>query len=211
MIEHGRGPGIGGVAVIAGGAAGDMVGCFTDGRRAVVAAEAGAEHGAMIDPGHRGPGVCTMTVLADGGGLDMGGVLAGGSRAVVTAAAVTGDGAVIEHGRGPGIGGVAVIAGGAAGDMVGCFTDGSRAVVAAEAGAKYSSMVDLQYRCPVRGAVTVLACRGGLNVGSMLAGGGGAIVTAAAITGHGVVIECCRGPGIGGVAVITGGAAGDVI
>ena len=87
------------MAVIAGGAAGDMVWCFTDGSRAVVAAEAGAEHGAMIDPGHRGPGVCTMTVLAHGSGLNVGGMLAGGSRAVVTAAAVTGDGAVIEHGR----------------------------------------------------------------------------------------------------------------
>ena len=118
MIEHGRGPGIGGVAVIAGGAAGDMVGCFTDGSRAVVAAEAGAEHGAMIDPGHRGPGVCTMTVLAHGGGLDMSGVLAGGGGAIVATAAITGHGVVIECCRGPGIGGVAVIAGGTARNMV---------------------------------------------------------------------------------------------
>ena len=53
MVEHRRGPGIGGVAIIAGVAAGNVVGRLAGGDRAVVTAEAAAQHVGMVDPQHR--------------------------------------------------------------------------------------------------------------------------------------------------------------
>ena len=86
------------------------------------------------------------------------------------------------------------------------------AVVAAETGAEHGGMVDLQ-NCAPRWS----CCDSPQHTAVVwmwavcLHGGGGAVVTTAEITGDGAVIERRRRPGIGGVAVIAGGAAGNVI
>ena len=99
VIERGRQPAIGGVAVIAVVVTGDVVDRLARGRAAVVAAEAGPEHISMVDPDYRDPARVAVAVLALTGGLDVGAVLAGRGTAVVTARAVAGHIGVIEGRR----------------------------------------------------------------------------------------------------------------
>ena len=85
---------------------------------------------------------------------------------------------MVEYCRHPAIGGVTVIAVVVTGNVVGRLAQCRGAVVTAEAGAKYGGMIDPGHRGPDTGAVTVLAQVRGLDMGAVLAGRGGAVVTA---------------------------------
>ena len=84
MVEYCRHPAIGGVTVIAAVVTGNVVGRLAIGGGAVVTAEAGAEHGSMIDPVHRVPGVDAVAVLAQVRGLDVDTGLTRSRAAIVT-------------------------------------------------------------------------------------------------------------------------------
>ena len=71
MIKGYREPGIGGVAVIAGGTARDVIWCFAGGYGAVVTAEAGASCDAGMIKGCRGPGTGGVAVIAGGAARDV--------------------------------------------------------------------------------------------------------------------------------------------
>ena len=83
-----------------------------------MAAEAGAEHGYMVNPQDRAPYIRCVAALAGIRRLYMPGVLAGGGSSVMTGHAVTGYRAVIERSRSPGNRVVAVLAGIATGNVV---------------------------------------------------------------------------------------------
>ena len=85
-----------------------------------------------------------------------------------------------------------------------------RAVVAGGAGTDDVGVIDAGDRNPAAGAVAVLADRVGLDMGGVLAGGGGAVVAAGAVAADTAVVEHRAAPAVGGVAIVTGIAAGDV-
>jgi len=180
VIEGRRCPAIGGMTVIAVVVTGNVVGRLAQCRAAIVTAEAGAQYRGMINPGHRVPGRRRMAVLAHRRGLDVSAVLAGRGGTVVTACAVAGHRAVIEGRRHPAIGGMTIIAVVVTGNVVGRLAQCRAAIVTAEAGAQYRGMINPGHRGPDTGigAVTVLALVRGLDVSAVLAGRGGAIMTA---------------------------------
>ncbi len=87
------------MAVLAGIAAGDMVGGFTGRGSAVMAGHTGPEHGGVIDLGHRQPGGGAMAILTEVGAVEMLGVLAGGGGAVVAGHTTAADTGMVEDGR----------------------------------------------------------------------------------------------------------------
>ena len=180
VIEGCRNPAISRMTVIAVVVTGNVVGRLAQCRGAVVTAEAGAQYRGMINPGHRVPGRRRMAVLAHRRGLDVRAVLTGRGGTVVTACAVAGHRAVIEGRRHPAIGGMTIIAVVVTGNVVGRLAQCRAAIVTAEAGAKYRGMINPGHRGPDTGigAVTVLALVRGLDVSAVLAGRGGAIMTA---------------------------------
>ena len=101
VVDVGRGPGTGGVAAVAGVAAGDVVGIFAQGNRVVVAAAAGAENFYVVDPHRRRPGEHAMTTVTSVGAGDVAWRFAGRQAAVMAAGAIAGNGGVVEVGRGP--------------------------------------------------------------------------------------------------------------
>ena len=71
MIEHGRNPGIAGVAVIAGGAARDVIRGLAGGGGAVVTAETGAGCDAGMIKCCRDPGVGGVAIITGSATRDM--------------------------------------------------------------------------------------------------------------------------------------------
>ena len=211
VIEHRAGPAIGGMAVITGVAAGNMVRRLAGRRVAVMAAEAGPQHIGMIDANDWRKQVSAVTVLAHIGRVDVTVVLADRRRAVMTGHTAAGHSAVIEHRAGPAIGGMAVITGVAAGNVVRRLAGRRVAVMTAEAGPQHIGMIDANDWRKQVSAVTVLAHIGRVDVTVVLANGLRPVVAGYAVAGYTAVIEHRAGPAIGGMAVITGVAAGNVV
>ena len=72
-------------------------------------------------------------------------------------------------------------------------------------------MINPYHRRPRRRAMAILTQVVGLDMLTVFAGSGRAIVATRATAGHGGMIKYRRRPGITGVAVITGVAAGNVV
>ena len=172
MVEHGRRPGIGRMAIITRVAAGDVTGAFSLSNSVVVTATAYTNHLQMIDLQRRLPCRGAMTVLADIRRIEMGRQLV---RQVATRAR-TGDIRMVEHGWRPGIGRMAIITRVTAGDVIRAFTLRNSVVVTGAAGTYYLQMVNTYYRFPTGGAMTVFTYVRGIDVTGPLAFGCRAVV-----------------------------------
>lgn len=179
-------------------------------RNAVVARSARAQDLRMVDPDNGRPPYRAVAVLTDIGCLGMGCVLTRCIRAVVATEAIAGDIHVIEVGRYPADCRMAVVAIVAAGDMCRVFAGGNRAVVAGRAATDHLRMVDPVDGCENDVVVAVLAGVRGLNMSLVLANCPRAVMAAEAVVCDGGMVEGCRNPAVGGVAVIAGIAAGNV-
>ncbi|VAW77569.1 hypothetical protein MNBD_GAMMA13-1817 [hydrothermal vent metagenome] len=211
MVEYGRGPAVGGMTIVTGIAAGNMIRRFAQRNAAVVAGETAAEYGGMIHLGHRRPAGWTVTVLTQIVGLDVRAVFARRRGAVMTTGTVTADGTVIERRRGPTVGGMTIVTGIAAGNMIRRFAQRNAAVVAGETAAEYGRMVHFGHRRPAGRTVTVFTQIVGLDVRAVFACRRGAVMTTGAITADGAVIERRRGPAVARMTIVTGIAAGNMI
>ena len=95
MIKIGRCPRAGGMTVITGTVAGDVIRTFAGCGNSVMTAGTGPGHTGMIKPG-RDPGTGAMAVVAGIAAGDMVRCLAGRNRSVVATRAGTGDLVMIE-------------------------------------------------------------------------------------------------------------------
>jgi len=148
VVEVGRDPGIGRVAVVAVVAAGNVSGVLACRGVAVVAGEAGANDLGVIDHvgGHKRHNI--VAVFTNHGGVDMCRVLADGLDAIMTAGAVRADTGVVKIGGRPGGRRVTVIAIVAARYMASILARCNSSVVTAEAGTNDLGMVNNEYRIP---------------------------------------------------------------
>ncbi len=129
MIKYRRRPRHGGVTVIAGIPAWDMVQVFALGDGAVVATRAGALHRGVIYRNHRTPGADQMTQLAVVGGEYVVRIFTLCGSAVMTRRTAGSNRVMIKVRRFPGGSGMTRIALTGGGNVVGCFTLGDESVV----------------------------------------------------------------------------------
>jgi hypothetical protein len=210
VVKVGRQPGIGCVAIIAGILACDVICGLASGGHAIVATGAGAPHFEMIHLGGGNPKGRAVTGLTVTGAADVTGVFAGCLYAVMTALAITCDSGMVKIRRGPGICRMTVVTRVLAGDVVGILARGNDAIVTTGAGTLHLKMIHPGYRHPEAGGMAGLTRCRTLNVAYILSCCGHTIVTGGAITHDTHVVKIRRDPGPGGVAVITGVAAGHV-
>ena len=118
VIEDRTTPAVGGVAVVAAVATGDVVRCLALCGRPVVTAGTGTQYIGMVHAHHRGPAAVPMTVLTKVRRLDVRGILAVRRTAIVATETAAGNTGMIEVGRCPGVRRVAVVTGIATGDVV---------------------------------------------------------------------------------------------
>ena len=164
MVEDGRLPASGSVAVVAGITAGDMVTVFTLCNAAVVAGETAANNIGVVDADNRFPARIPVTVFTLGIGADMPGVFTRGSRSIMAAGAIARDLAMVKVGRFPGIGCMAIVTGIAAGDVVAVFTLRDAAVVARRTATDDIDVIDANDRLPAGVTVAVFALIGGIDM-----------------------------------------------
>ena len=195
MIEIGRDPRVGGVAVVAGVAARDVRRVLPGGDRAVMAGETGSDDLQMINHVGRRPDDVVMAVLTDVGRIDVVRPLACRLGAVVAAEAVTRDIHMIEIRRDPRVGGVAIVTVVAARDVRRVFPGGDRAVVTGNAGTNDLDVVHCVGRRPDDVVVAVLADVGRVYVIRTFTSGRRAVVTGDAAVDDVCVIEVRRHPG----------------
>ncbi len=161
----------------------------------------------MVDRNNWREAHIVMAVLADIGCLDMPRILADGLDAVVTVDAGTDNISVVKVGGYPAISCVTVVAGIAAGSMGRVLPGGNCAVMAGVARANYLRVIDRIGGCEYHAIVTVLTNIGRLDVGRVLADCIGPVVAAKAVASDRAVVEVCRNPAVGRVALIAGIAA----
>ncbi len=170
MIESGRSPACGCVAVVAGITTGDMCQVLAFGNRAVVAGVTGTNHVGMVHPVRWCENGNVVAVLTNISGLNMRRDLAGRIHAIVTAEAVIADIDMLDVGRSPARCRMAVIAGIAATYMGGVLAFGDRSVVTGAAGTYYLSVIHPVRRCEGRTVMTVFTNVGRLDMCRILAG-----------------------------------------
>ena len=182
MVESGRYPRDGGMAIITRIAALNVSRVLAGGDGAVVAGAAGTDDLGVIDGVGGDPQRRVVAVLADVGGVDVCGALAGGGNAVVAGSAVTGDAGVVEHGRDPGRCRVAVVTGVAALNVGRMLAGGDGAIVAGATGTDDLGVIDGVGRCPGVTVMTVVTGIGCLDMGQVFASRDDAIVAGPAGT-----------------------------
>lgn len=148
VIENRRYPAIGAMTIITGITTGNVIRCFSTGRRSVMATETGTNYIGMIDTGNRTPQRRIVAILAQIRCLDMRAVLAGRRRTIVAGKTTATHRTVIEHGRDPAAGTVTIIAGVATAYMVRRLATGRGPVMATETGTDHRNMVDANDRAP---------------------------------------------------------------
>jgi len=189
VIEVGRDPPVGCMAVVAVITAGDMGRVLAFGDVAIMAGEAGANNLGVIDHVGWRKGHVVMAVLADIRCVDMRRILAGRIGAVMAADAVVGDIGVIEVGRDPPAGCMAVVAVITAGDMGRVLAFGDVAIMAGEAGANNLGVIHEVGGYKRHDIVAVFADHGGVNVCRTLPDGLDAIMTARAVPADAGVVK----------------------
>jgi len=210
VIEIGRQPRDGCVAVVAIVATGDMRRVFSRCRDAVMTGTASTGYLCVVDSIDGRPYVGAMAVLADIRRLYVSQVLARGFRAVMATDAVAGDVYVIEVRGPPGNRRVTIVASIVTGDVRRMFADCRDAVMAGATGADHLRMVDRKNGHEHIRAVTVLANVTGLHMLWVLAGRFHAVVAVDAIAGDVHVIEIRWKPASRRMTVVAGIAAGYV-
>ena len=189
VIETGRTPCHGGVAIIAIAAARDMRRRLSGGDNSIVTRVAGSDYLCVVYCINWRKDVCRMAVLANIRRLDMGRCLAGCFRAVVAIDAITGDIYVIEVRRQPAGGRVTVVAGIAARDMRWCLARRRDAIVTIRARPDDLRVIDGIHGRERIGIVAILADAGCLDMCRDLAGRLGSVVTTRAIVDDVHMIE----------------------
>ena len=202
VIEVGRNPRVGRVAVITVFATRYvrrvLAGCCV----AIVAGAAGPEYLGVVDRVSRRKCYVVVTVLAYIARVDMRGVLSRCLHAIVTIDAVSGDVCVVEIGGRPCKRRVAVAAVVAARNVGRMFAGRRIAVVTAIAGSQNLRVIDSKYRRPGCAPVAILAGIRSAYVCGVLPGCVSAVVTTEAISGDVCVIEDGRKPQCAGVAIV---------
>lgn len=211
VVEIGRRPGHGRVAVVAGIAAGDMRWVLAGRDAAVVAGLAGTNDLSMIHHGCRGPQIHAMTILTDGRRENVCTVLAGCVRAIVATGAISGNACMVKIGRRPGDGRMTIVAIVTACKMSGVLSSGCDAVVTRTTTTEHLRMIYRVGRQPGDGIVAILANVGGLNVRRVLADCIGTVVAARAIADDIDVVKIGRRPARRGMTVIAVIATDNVI
>jgi hypothetical protein len=164
----------------------------------------------VIDGYDRLKNGCAMAIFADITCENVILILADRVGSVMAVDAVIRDRCVIKCCRSPAVCRMTVIANVTARNVCWMLTDCNRSVVTRGASACYLRMIHLVDRCEQHSIVAVLASIAGRNMIAIFACCICAVVTAEAITGDIDVIEVCRHPGRGRVAVVATVAAGDV-
>lgn len=170
MVKVGRQPAERAVAVIAGGAAGDMGWVLANRNVAIVARDTRADNLAVIDFHDGYKDVRRMTVLANIRRLNMRQTLARRVGAIVAAEAVTADVDMIKVGGNPANRAVTVIAGIATGNVRRIFSVGNPAVMTRHAIANNLCVIDCHGRSERGAVMTILAHVGCQHVVRVLAG-----------------------------------------
>ena len=134
-----------------------------------------------------------------------------GRSTVMTIRTPPSDRAVVKDCTVPAIGSVAVVTAIATGDVVGRLALRHRTVVAAGAGANHSTVVNSADRAEAISGMAILTVVAGVNMATVFACGGTAVVAARAIAGDRTVIKDRSVPAVGGVAVFTAIATGNVV
>ena len=177
MVEIGRYPGIGRMASQTVFCCRDMACVLAGCCRPIVTTATGTDHIGMIHSEYRYPGGIAVAVLTDIGRLNVSGMFAGGRGAVMATDAVTCDSGMIEIRRYPAVGGMAGLTVITALNMCSMLANGDTAVVTAEAGTDHFVMIHTNRWYPGSVTVTALTDIGGLDMGRMLAGRGGTVMT----------------------------------
>jgi len=138
-------------------------------------------------------------------------VLARRVRTIVATCTVTNDIDVVEIRRYPGDRSVAVIASDATGDVADVFARSCYSIMAGAAGTKHLCVIDQIHGRPEIDAVAILANGRRLNVRCILTSRVDTVMAAGAVTGDIDVIEICRQPGHGRMAVVAIVATGEVV
>ena len=176
---------------------------------AVVAVAAIADDICMVEI-RRQPGIRCVAVFANITAGNVGWVFASRGDAVMAAAAIADDANMVEVGGYPAGRGMAIVTGIGAGHMGRVFAGSGYTIVAGPAGANNLCMVDHIDWSEGDDAMTIFANCCGLYMGRVLADRIGAVMAAHTIAGDVHVIEVCRGPGDGRMAVVAGVAARDM-
>ncbi len=176
MIEVGRDPAIGRVAVITSVAAAYVCRVLVRGDRAIVAGRAGADDLIVVDSVGRHKDKIVVTVFAQVCGLDMHRILANGVIPVVAAEAVGHDIRVLKCCRDPTVRRMAVVAVVSTADMGRVFTCGDHAVMAGRAESDDLGMINRVGGREKRAVMTVFTNIARLDMRRVLADGIGAVV-----------------------------------
>ena len=97
-------------------------------------------------------------------------------------------------------------------DMAGVFAGGSTAVMATTAAAKYLSMINLGFRCPVSVCMTAFTTVGCVDMAAVLSSGSATVVTGSTVLGHAAVVKDRFSPAkLRVVAVLTGISARNMV
>lgn len=203
MVERGRTPGVGGVAVVTGVAAVDMRRVFARRCDAIVTRAAGADDLCMVNGEHGREHVCVVAILANVACLDVRRILARGFDAVMAIDAVAYDIKVVEIRRYPAGCGVTVVAGIATRNMVRRLSGRREAVMTGSTSTGHLGMVDGVHRRKRIAIVAVLADVGCRYVRRVFTGRIGAIVAARTIACDIDVVEVGRYPAGGRMTIVT--------
>ena len=189
VIEVGRDPRIGCMAVVAIFATCNMRWVLARRYVAIVTGATGSEDLNVIYRISRRPDNVVVAVFADVGRRDVHRVLACRISTVMAVDATTRNVGVIEVGRNPRDAGMAVIAIVTAGYVVWVLASRCVAVMAGIAGSQYLRVIDREYRRPGGAAMAILASVRRADVRGVLPRSVSAVVTAEAIPGDVGVIE----------------------
>lgn len=207
MVEVGRPPGIGRVAVITGIAAVDMGRVLARGRDAVVARTACSKDLSVIDHENRREDVGVMAVLAYVRGLNVRLVLARGLDTVVAIDAVAGDAHMIEIRWYPTGRCVAVVTGIATCNVIWRLPGCREAVMTGATGSGYLGMVDDVHRRKRIRVVAVFTYVGCCYVSWVFSGCIRAVVAARTTSRDIDVVEVGGYPARGRMTIVAGVAA----
>jgi len=165
----------------------------------------------VIDSYSRRESYDVMAVLTYFASLNMCWAFAYGLDTIVAAKTVTHDVVVAEIGGNPAVGSMAIITGIATGNVIDILALGNGAVVASYAGAEHLQVINPGSGCEQHHIVAILTDIGGLHVGWIFADSLNTVMAAKAITHDVVMIEVGGNPAVGGMAVVTTVATGNVI
>jgi len=204
MVKGRRDPAERRMAIVTSVRAGDVCGMLAGRCRTVMAGRADADDLRMVNSVKRCKEHTVMAVLADVSCLNVPGILANGFDAVMTADAIARDIEMVEVRREPAIACMTVITSITTGNVCWMFARCDGAIVAGRADADDLGMVYRISRREKHAVMAVLADIAGLEMRRILANGIGAVVTAEAIASDIDVVEVCRDPAIGRVALVAG-------